>query len=216
MLCPDEMNRFLGFKNVLCLSPHPDDVEYSMGGTILRYPDTTFHILSLTPGTAEDPTSGTLRYAEADAFWLNMSVRNVLTTIPNLPLHIPALLKFVESQKYLEYDAVVGPSGVDSHFEHQIVSQLSWALGRHKPISLLEYRTSSTLPEWIPNLHVELSLAQVQKKIQEIRRAFRTQLDGLYFSAENLLAFHQDFGRTKRGVKYSESYKIQVMYDNNE
>ena len=28
--------KFLGFNKVLCLSPHPDDVEFGMMGTILK------------------------------------------------------------------------------------------------------------------------------------------------------------------------------------
>ena len=38
--------KFLGFDKVLCLSPHPDDVEYSMSGTILKYKDTHFDIVT--------------------------------------------------------------------------------------------------------------------------------------------------------------------------
>ena len=34
--------KFLGFDNVLCISPHPDDIEYSMFGTIDKYKDTKF------------------------------------------------------------------------------------------------------------------------------------------------------------------------------
>ena len=38
--------KFLGFNKVLCLSPHPDDVEYSMSGTIIKYEDTHFDIVT--------------------------------------------------------------------------------------------------------------------------------------------------------------------------
>jgi hypothetical protein len=41
--------KLLGFNKVLCLSPHPDDVEYSMLGTILKYTDTQFYLLQLEP-----------------------------------------------------------------------------------------------------------------------------------------------------------------------
>ena len=37
--------KFLGYDNVLCISPHPDDTEYSMMGTILKYWDTMFTCL---------------------------------------------------------------------------------------------------------------------------------------------------------------------------
>ena len=40
--------KFLGFNKVLCLSPHPDDVEFGMMGTILKYTNTVFDILCLS------------------------------------------------------------------------------------------------------------------------------------------------------------------------
>ena len=39
--------KFLNYDTVLCVSPHPDDIEYSMMGTILKHVDTHFIILNL-------------------------------------------------------------------------------------------------------------------------------------------------------------------------
>jgi len=40
--------RFLNFNRVLCLAAHPDDVEYGMLGSIMKYTDTKFDILVLS------------------------------------------------------------------------------------------------------------------------------------------------------------------------
>ena len=40
--------KFLNLKKVLCLSPHPDDVEIGMMGTIFTYRGTKFDILCMT------------------------------------------------------------------------------------------------------------------------------------------------------------------------
>ena len=50
--------KFLGFNKVLCLAPHPDDVEYSMGGTIIKHYNTQFDVLCLTQGGDCDITTG--------------------------------------------------------------------------------------------------------------------------------------------------------------
>ena len=42
--------KFLNYDKVLCLSPHPDDVEYAMLGSILKYKDTKFDIVVLSEG----------------------------------------------------------------------------------------------------------------------------------------------------------------------
>jgi len=51
--------KLLGFDKVLCISPHPDDVEFSMLATILKYTNTIFDVLCLTKGGAKgfDPTN---------------------------------------------------------------------------------------------------------------------------------------------------------------
>ena len=45
--------KFLNLEKVLCLSPHPDDVEIGMMGTIFRHDETKFDILCLTKGRAK-------------------------------------------------------------------------------------------------------------------------------------------------------------------
>ena len=56
--------KFLNFNKVLCLSPHPDDVEYSMGGTVIKHTDTHFDILCLTQGGDCDETTSSSRLKE--------------------------------------------------------------------------------------------------------------------------------------------------------
>ena len=34
--------KLFNYDNILCLSPHPDDVEFSMSGLIKKYSDTIF------------------------------------------------------------------------------------------------------------------------------------------------------------------------------
>ena len=62
--------KFLGFNRVLCLSPHPDDIEYSMGGTIIRHSNTQFDILCLTQGGDYDVTTDNSRLNEARNSWI--------------------------------------------------------------------------------------------------------------------------------------------------
>ena len=74
--------KFLGFNRVLCLSPHPDDIEYSMGGTIIRYSNTQFDILCLTQGGDYDVTTDNSRLNEARNSWKSTKVNNINLRIP--------------------------------------------------------------------------------------------------------------------------------------
>ena len=44
------MSKFLNLDNVLCFSPHPDDVEYGMLGSMIKHKETNFHILVFSIG----------------------------------------------------------------------------------------------------------------------------------------------------------------------
>ena len=71
--------RFLNFNKVLCLSPHPDDVEISMMGSIIKYPNTHFDILCLTRGGAKgfDKTNKLDRRGEVKNVWAETNCKNV-------------------------------------------------------------------------------------------------------------------------------------------
>ena len=63
--------KFLNLNNVLCLSPHPEDVEIGMMGTILKYNQTKFDVLCLTKGGAKgyDDTNKWDRRKEVNNVW---------------------------------------------------------------------------------------------------------------------------------------------------
>ena len=61
--------KFLNFDRVLCLSPHPDDVEYGMLGSICKFKDTTFDILTTSIGGNFDKSSGESRFRECEKVW---------------------------------------------------------------------------------------------------------------------------------------------------
>ena len=86
------------------------------------------------------------------------------------------------------------------------------ALGRNKPISIIEYKSPSTLHQWVPNLFVSVFM-QIDVKVGALRSAFTSQLDAGYFEKSNLYMFHKDFQSKKKGIDYVEQYKIQTHYE---
>lgn len=208
------MSRFLGSRHTLCLSPHPDDIEYSMSASIAQCRDTTFHIMNLTKGTEGDPSAGAVRLLEVQKFWVEASASNPLNIQlynSDHALEIPSLITYIE-QLGLGFDTIAFPPEADSHFEHRFTNQLAMALARHKPLTLVEYKTSSTLPHWVPNYHIPLSEELLKEKISSIRKSFFSQLDGDYFKPEVLKDFHTDFYLSKRGIRLAESFRIQVLH----
>lgn len=211
--------RFFNFDRVLCLSPHPDDVEYSMAATIVQHPDTEFDVYLLTQGTPVDNTTGVGRVAECYAFWSDLiasGVDNVtFQAVPELlqDANIPRILTALETAlPARDYQAIVGPPMLDSHIEHQTTNRMMAAYARHHALSVLEYCTSSTLPGWVPNVRVVLDPHVKEKKINAIRKAFVSQLDGRYFDQDVLEAFHSDFVTLKRNVAACEKFRVDTLY----
>ena len=206
--------KFLGFNKVLCLSPHPDDVEFGMMGTILKYTDTHFDILCLSSGGDYDNTTGENRLQEVNNVWHNQ---------PNIHLHFTkvkllkelnhdAWVNFIESlfTNKEEYDCLFVPTKNDSHFEHKEVNELAYPLTRTKNISILEYRTPSTLDSWSPNTFVDIT-KHFEEKYNKLM-LFESQKDRWYFQEDLLKSFHSNFQSYKKGIKYTEKFNLIQLY----
>lgn len=207
--------KFLDFDNVLCLSPHPDDVEYSMLGSINKYKDTQFDIFCMSRGGDFDKSTDQERWSENLKVW---------KTFKNVSLFFSdsSFIKdFAEDywvnkieKKFftkIEYDCIFVPTYIDSHFEHKIVNNLAPALSRNKPLSIIEYKTPSTLDEWTPNLFSEITHFYLTKL--GLLKLFESQKDKWYFQEDVLLSFHSNYPCHKRGLEKVESFKVKQLLD---
>lgn len=208
------MSKFLNFNKVLCLSPHPDDVEYSMLGTILKYPSTKFISIQLAQGGDCDKTTGLHRLKEVEKVWKKSQCKNI--EIVNTPYKF---IKEIPEEKWInliekfigDIDAIILPNETDSHFEHRFISGFGPALIRNKNISLIQYYTPSTQDEWVPNFYVDIK-DQYFKKITSLHE-FKSQTHRYYFREDVLRSFHSDFQCAKKGIHYIEKYKIINLFE---
>jgi len=212
----------LEFERVLCLSPHPDDVEYSMSGTIMKCTDTIFDIVCLSNGGDCDTTTGTSRLDEVKNFW---------SGVDNVNLHFSDCnflrekkeeewVNWIETKflKDISYDCIFTTSAIDSHFEHQLINRLGPALTRGiwpnrkglVPPSLIEYKSPSTLNEWNSTFQFVIE-DTYDDKIMRLR-SFKSQLHHTYFDEKVLKAFHTDFQSYKKGMYRVEEFKIKNLY----
>lgn len=208
--------KFLDFDNVLCLAPHPDDAEYSIGGTVIKYTDTNFDIVCLTQGGDCDVTTNASRLDEVRNSWTELDSDNF-----NLYFTPYKFLKDLgedEWVNYLEknftdvksYDAIMLPASDDSHFEHRAVSNLGWPLTRIKAISLIEYCSPSTLVNWMPNMFIDIENQYVTKC--KMLKHFNSQLHRSYFKEDFIKGFHTNFQCYKKGLTLVEQFKLNQVY----
>jgi len=210
--------KLLGFNKVLCLSPHPDDVEYSMLGTILKYTNTEFNLLQLAQGGDCDETTGEHRLNEVANVWKVAECNNlkIINTQYKFIKEIPEenwiqLIETVLNNSNTTYDAIFLPNETDSHFEHRFVSRFGAALIRNNKISLIQYYTPSTQDAWQSNFYVDIE-SHYDKKLESLKM-FTSQQHRYYFTADVLRAFHSDFQCSKKKLHYVEKYKILNLFN---
>ena len=206
--------KFLGYDNVLCISPHPDDTEYSMMGTILKYSDTMFTCLQLCQGGDLDETTGKNRLFEVENVWEEAECSNVNLLFTEVKYMRDMLeeewINFIERKLSPSLDAIVLPNEHDSHFEHRLVAGFGKALIRSSPITLIQYKSPSTDQTWVPNLFVDID-KEYHTKVKSLKK-FESQQDRYYFRGDVLRSFHSDFQSAKKGKHYIEQFKVLDLY----
>ena len=206
--------KFLGYDNVLCISPHPDDTEYSMMGTILKYSDTMFTCLQLCQGGDMDETTGKSRLFEVQNVREEAECSNVNLLFTEVKymrdMREEEWINFIEEKLSPSLNAIVLPNEYDSHFEHRFVAGFGKALIRQRPITLIQYKTPSTNQTWVPNLFVDIE-EEYDFKVNALRK-FESQQHRYYFRDDVLRSFHSDFQSAKRAKHYVEQFKILDLY----
>ena len=206
--------KFLGYDNVLCISPHPDDTEYSMMGTILKYSDTMFTCLQLCQGGDMDETTGKNRLFEVENVWEEAECSNVnlfFTEVKYMrDMREDEWINFIERKLSPSLDAIVLPNEHDSHFEHRLVAGFGKALIRSSPITLIQYKSPSTDQTWVPNLFVDIE-EEYDLKLEALKK-FKSQQHRYYFRDDVLRSFHSDFQSAKKAKHYVEQFKILDLY----
>jgi LmbE family N-acetylglucosaminyl deacetylase len=206
--------KLLNFNKVLCLSPHPDDVEYAIAGTVMAHQDTHFDILNMTKGGDFDITTfNDNRLKEVENFWAN---------VPNVKVYFTDAVHMKSKQEdewvnYVEtnfnidsYDAVISPNQLDSHFEHRQTSRIVVAICRVAKVGIVEYSSPSTLVDWIPNYFIDIS-KQYNTKLEMLNN-FVSQGKRSYFQKNQIQGYHTNFQASKRGLEIVEMFKIIQMY----
>ena len=201
--------KFLNNKNVLCIGAHPDDIEYGMSGTFQKCWNTNFTVVVMSSGGDFDKTSSVNRNKE------NISIWDCFDNVDGFfgsgfvkEQAEDAMVNFIETTIMdKSITAIVTTPQFDSHFEHRKINNLGPALCRRSPITLIEYRTPSTLNHWIPNYFINLNQADYNKK-KDVLKLFKSQQKAPYFNSKTIDSFHHNFLCSKKGLDLVESYRI--------
>tara|TARA_Y100000593_G_scaffold45167_1_gene85950 strand:- start:644 stop:1330 length:687 start_codon:yes stop_codon:yes gene_type:complete len=227
--------KLLNYSKVLCLSPHPDDVEYGMLGTICKYKDTQFDVVVLSQGGDFDESTAESRQEECKKVWEHIDNLNgsFIDSKFIKDKDEDEWVNILENKFDISsYDCIITTSPTDSHFEHKMVSNLTYPLVRRSKCGIIQYKSPSTLDTWTPNLFVDLNVLVDRNredghsedthrlfmafiwyvKLHKLK-LFESQQDKSYFDEFSLNSFHSNYQCSMRGMNHVESFKIIRGYN---
>jgi LmbE family N-acetylglucosaminyl deacetylase len=172
---------------VLCLGAHSDDIEIGCGGTILRLlaerPGSSVHWVVFSADAARE-REARASAAEFLAGAAHSDVRVSQFRESYFPDAWAEIKDYCgELGRTLEPDVVFSHHRADLHQDHRLIAELTWQTFRAH--LLLEYE----IPKWegdlgTPNLFVQLTLAQAQRKVELLQRHFGSQASKPWFRAD--------------------------------
>jgi LmbE family N-acetylglucosaminyl deacetylase len=207
------MAKFLDANRVLCLSPHPDDIEYGAMGIMYKFQDTQFDIITISIGGKFDSSSGRNRFAECNSIWGELpNVKgSFLLEDHTINFGYDQLVHMIETNHEMSrYDLIMLPPDEDTHHDHKKINVVGMALTRKEKCGIIDYKTPSTLETWIPNYFVDIT-PYIDVKITQLHK-FKTQAKHLYFTPDVIKAFHTNYQSARRGFGYVETFKIHRIY----
>lgn len=215
--------------DVLAIAAHPDDVEITCGGLLIRMADLgyTTGVLDLTRG--EMGTRGTpetrLKEAEAAGKIMGLSVREN-AGLPDSRLAVgdesrEAVATFI---RRLRPKLAIIPPGKQRHPDHNAAGEIAyagiWAAGlkafplageAHRPERIL-YALS--FHQHRPSFYVDVT-SQFDRKLEAVaayKSQFSKGLLGIYVPDSDLMEYMSYWARSygsRSGVKYAEAYGLR-------
>ena len=143
------------FERILVIGAHPDDVEYSCLGFLLKQKSLGSKIFAYVAslGGLNDATSGLERKVESDAA-LSFNGFQKFYTLNNKFDYFEIEAEIRNLVLEFNIDCVLVHSPLDTHQDHRIIHDITLSAIRRVGLSLILYRSVSTTREFVPNLQV--------------------------------------------------------------
>jgi N-acetylglucosamine malate deacetylase 1 len=187
---------------ILLLSPHPDDIEFSIGGYLLKLLNDENNEITLW------------LFSDCDIILEWYQVIEKLKIKYRVEKNI-SVRKFHKKRQYildsminmsvnLKPDIVFCPSMEDNHQDHQVIAQE--AFRAFKFTTLIGYIQPHNLTEIRPNYFVELTEEELQAKVDLIS-IYKSQTHRNYSRPEAIKGTAAFYG-AMTGRKYCEAFEI--------
>lgn len=163
-----------GRKTILCLAPHPDDIEFSCGATVKTWSeDHDIHYVSFSPcnkSLPEDKQDILYQELRKSIAHLGIKEENLHTfdfPVRDFPQFRQDILEeLIVLKKQLKPDIVLLPNSKDIHQDHHVIYEEGLRAFKHSTI--LGYELPWNSLEYKSNFHVEITPEAIDAKWRAI------------------------------------------------
>lgn len=197
----------MNFKRVLVLSPHTDDGELGVGGTIARLIEEKTKVeyiaFSSTPELEKECERAMKIFKRIGVTFLKFEKRN-------FPKQRQEILQCLyDTKNKFNPDLVLTPSTRDHHQDHEVVT--NEALRIFKNCTILGYEIPWNVIEFMENGFIAIEDRHLQLKIAALAQYY-SQHRRSYFCPEYIRSLALSRGG-QIGVKYAEAFEaIKIVY----
>ena len=200
----------LKFERILAVGAHPDDVEYSCLGFLLKQKalGSSIYAYVASLGGLNDETSGLERKAESDAA-LSLNGFEKFYTLNNNFDYFEIEAEIRNLVLKFDIDCVVVHSPLDTHQDHRLVHDITVSAIRRLGLSLILYRSVSTTREFVPNLQVGIDTFMDLK--MNTLRLHKSQQTKIYMQKHMIESFHTYYNIFDNSERFYEMYTINSI-----
>ena len=206
----------LSGKRILLLSPHTDDVEYGLGGTLKRLlntnPEVKWIVFSNAVQSLLKPDPNILiREQKQTLEFLGLKEKNLEIhdfPVRKLNYHRQEILDILIREKNsYDPDLVFCPCTVDHHQDHQVINAEARRAFKH--VTLLGYNLTWNQFEEKKDLICELTKEDLEFKMK-LLSIYKSQKHRKYMDPD-LIETVSRFYALRTSFKYAESFEIISM-----
>lgn len=200
------------FERILVIGAHPDDVEYSCLGFLLKQKSLGSKIFAYVAslGGLNDATSGLERKAESDAA-LSFNGFQKFYTLNNKFDYFEIEAEIRNLVLEFNIDCVLVHSPFDTHQDHRIIHDITLSAIRRVGLSLILYRSVSTTREFVPNLQVGVDVfMDLKMKTLLLHKSQQTKV---YMQQHMIENFHTYYNIFENSERFYEAYMINSIVD---
>jgi len=205
----------MNFKSILAIGAHPDDLEFSCFGFLLkqRNDGANIHAFIASPDSFDFNNRKEERMKETiESFSLipgsEVKFRNINDITYNDYRSISDTIRDMVIKKNI--DLVLVHSSKDTMQEHKLLHDITLTALRRLPVSIFTYRSPSTY-DFTPKIIIDIS-KEYQTKFNAIKK-HKTQSDKPYMSDESIRIFNQSWEGKILNIDFSEQFDIIRIVD---